>query len=264
MSQSDRTVLCMKWGTLFPPDYVNVLYNACHTAITGPFRFVCLTDDGAGLDDGIDVLPIPDIGLTEAEWFTPGVWPKLSLYVPQLHDIRGRCLFIDLDMVVLGGLDEMFDHSAPFIGIGVGPGWHPGAKETHPRHLGTGIFAFEAGAHVNVLEAFQHDKSAARASFANEQDFVLGHVEDVQYWEPGWVLSFKRYLRRPMLVDLVLPPKSPPATAKVVAFHGDPRPIDLISDRAGFWDKFPHMGHGPVGWVCDYWVKNGGRIPPFE
>ena len=25
----DRTVLCMKWGTLFPPDYVNVLFNAC-------------------------------------------------------------------------------------------------------------------------------------------------------------------------------------------------------------------------------------------
>ena len=37
-------ILCMKWGTLYGPDYVNVLYAAVADNITVPFRFVCLTD----------------------------------------------------------------------------------------------------------------------------------------------------------------------------------------------------------------------------
>ena len=31
------------------PDYVNVLYNAVSQSLTGPFRFVCLTDSVDGL-----------------------------------------------------------------------------------------------------------------------------------------------------------------------------------------------------------------------
>jgi hypothetical protein len=45
----DRVVICMKWGALYAPDYVNVLYNACRVQITGPFRFVCLTENTEGL-----------------------------------------------------------------------------------------------------------------------------------------------------------------------------------------------------------------------
>ncbi len=44
----DRVVICMKWGTLYSADYVNVLYNAVRAHLEGPFRFVCLTDDPRG------------------------------------------------------------------------------------------------------------------------------------------------------------------------------------------------------------------------
>lgn len=261
---ADRIVLCMKWGTLFPPDYVNVLYNACRGAIRGNFRFVCLTDDAEGFVPGIEALPIPDIGLSAAEWYTPGVWPKLALYVADLHGLRGRALFIDLDMVVLGGLDEMFSHDAGLVGIEVGDGWWPGRDGSKNPELGTGVFAFDLGAQTRILDAFQADISAARARYKNEQDFVAAHAERLEYWPIGWVISFKRWLRRPIGLDLVLPPKEPPPGTKLVAFHGDPRPIALVPARAGFWDRFPHMGHGQVAWVRDYWVSNGGRLPPFD
>jgi hypothetical protein len=29
----------------------------------------------------------------------------------------------------------------------------------------------------------------------------------------------------------------------------------------GFWDRFPHLGHGQVPWMADYWTENGGRLP---
>ena len=259
-----RVVLCMKWGTLFPADYVNVLYHACRRAISGAFRFVCLTDDSEGFAEGIEAFPIPDIGLSPDEWYTPGVWPKLALYVADLHGLRGRCLFIDLDMVVLGGLDDMFEFEATFVGIEAGAGWWPGKEESARPMLCTGVFAFNIGEQTQILQAFQEDIPAARAGFKNEQDFVAAHAEGLDYWPSGWVISFKRWLRRPIGLDLVLSPKPPPAGTKVVAFHGDPRPIDLMADDVGFWDRLPHMGHGPVGWVRDYWVENGGRLPPFE
>ena len=122
----DRIVLCMKWGTLFPPDYVNVLFNACRKAISGRFRFVCLTDDATGFDKGIEAFPIPDIGLKPKDYYTPGVWPKLALYVQDLHGMTGRCLFIDLDMIVVSGLDDMFEQSDRFITINVGQEWRRG------------------------------------------------------------------------------------------------------------------------------------------
>jgi hypothetical protein len=63
----DRVIMCMKWGTLYSAQYVNVLYNACQANLTDPCRFVCLTDDPSGLLSGIEAFPIPDIGLTPEE-----------------------------------------------------------------------------------------------------------------------------------------------------------------------------------------------------
>lgn len=259
----DRIVLCMKWGTLFPPDYVNVLYNACRGAISGPFRFVCLTDDADGFQDGIEAFPIPDIGLAPGEWYTKGVWPKLALYVADLHGLRGRALFIDLDMVVLRGLDEMFGHGHGYISTDMGHGWRPGGHPGAAKEPGTCVFAFDIGQETQILDAFLADKKKAVREFRNEQDFAGAFAKTMDFWPKGWVISFKRHLRQPIGWDLFLSPKAPPGSARIVAFHGDPRPIDLIPARAGFWDRFPHMGHGQVGWVRDYWLEHGGRMPPF-
>ena len=105
------------------------------------------------------------------------------------------------------------------------------------------------------------DKSAAFTHFRNEQDFVAAHADELEFWPAGWVISFKRWLRQPIGLDLLLRPKAPPEDAKIIAFHGDPRPITLVPERAGFWDRFPHMGHGQVDWVRDYWIEHGGRMP---
>lgn len=76
-----RLILCMKWGDVFSPEYVNILYRACRAHVTGPIQFVCLTDDAIGLLPDIHALSIPDIGLSQDQWFTPAVWT-----------LRHRCL----------------------------------------------------------------------------------------------------------------------------------------------------------------------------
>ena len=49
-----QTVACIKWGTLFPSDYVNRLYRGVTRHVTRPTRFICFTDDAKGLESGID------------------------------------------------------------------------------------------------------------------------------------------------------------------------------------------------------------------
>lgn len=253
-------VLTMKWGTLFSSEYVNVLHNACWAASRRPFRFICLTDDATGLMPDIEVLPLPACGLEPEDWYAPGVWPKIALYQKDLSGLRGRALFVDLDMMVLRDLDSFFDLPAPFVSTNMGPSWRPKPK-SQTLETGTCIFAFNLGQEEQIHNAFVANPKLAMGRFLNEQDFVGAYASSMAYWPEGWVISFKRWLRQPVGLDLVIPPKVPPTSAKVVAFHGKPRPVALLDDGINFWDSFPHLGHGRVSWVADYWTRFGGRLP---
>ena len=254
MSQ-DRVVFCMKWGALYAPDYVNVLYRATCLHLRKPFRFVCLTDDATGLLPEIETFPIPDIGLSPNH-YQAGAWPKLGIFQRDLYGLTGRGLFIDLDTVITGPLDPFFDESGDLITIGLHQ-WYPGQKEDE---VGTGIFAFDIGESAHLLEIFQANINQHVDRYVIEQAFVQGEHGDVTYWPEGWVISFKRHLRQPLGLDRLKGPNRPGADAKVLAFHGRPRPIDLINPPTGNWDQFPHYGRGRVDWMVDYWTGHGGTI----
>jgi hypothetical protein len=256
----DRVVICMKWGSLYGPDYVNVLFNAVSENLTGPFRFVCLTDSPDRLHSKVETFPIPDIGCTPDMW-RHGAWPKLSVFAENLYDLNGRALFIDMDTVVCGPLDRFFQLHAPFIAIDTSDNWRPGREPGQDNALvGTGIFSFDIGSQTQVLTEFQKDPQAAFDACRLEQVWVQKTVSSVAYWPRDWVISFKRWLRQPIGLDLFKSPKPPPAGTSFVAFHGDPRPIALVESGRGFWDKFPHMGHGQVPWMRDYWIRNSRKI----
>lgn len=250
-----RTVLCMKWGTLYSAEYVNVLYQACCDNITGEFRFVCLTDDNQDLLPSIDVFPIPDIGLDTSHYFN-GAWPKIAVFDYGLYDLSGRVLFIDLDSVICGSLDEMFELSGQVVAIDLQP-WSkkPGGPST-----GTGVFAFDVGTMGFVVDQLKAKRDALVKQYHIEQAYLHGVVNAMSYWPEPWVISFKYHLRPPLIADRFLKPKAPPAGTKILAFHGRPRPIDLIHPPAGNWDRFPHYGSGTVSWMQAYWQRYGGRI----
>lgn len=261
MTTTARTVICMKWGTLYPADYVNVLYNACRRHLAGEFRFLCLTDRTEGLLPEIEARPIPEIGCTPQMW-RHGAWPKLSVFAEDLYGLSGRVLFIDLDTVVCGDLAPFFDHPAPFVGIDTSDNWRPDGRTGGPGALlGTGVFAFDAGSQAQILDRFMSDPQAAFDHADIEQVWVQEHATSLAYWPRDRVISFKRWLRRPIGVDLFLPPKPPPPGTGMVAFHGDPRPAALLRPGNRRWDRLPHLGRGQVGWMRDYWLENGGQLP---
>ncbi len=251
----DRTVLCMKWGTLYSADYVNVLYRAAQANMTGPFRFLCLTDTREGLLPEVEHAPIPDIGLKPEHW-KGGGWPKLSVFVNPLHDVTGRVLFIDLDMVIWGALDGFFTHGQGMVMLDSGP-WRHRDGVPHPM---SSIFAFDAGAHADMLDRLRADRDRLIAHYYLEQDFIAGEAGPLAFWPQDWIRSFKRHIRRPLLIDRFKTPAPPDEGTRIICFHGEPRPIDLISPSAGNWDRFPHYGAGPVDWMVDYWTLHGGKV----
>jgi len=257
----DRVVLCMKWGTVFPPAYVNVLHNACRKHISGTFRFVCLTDDARGLDPAIEAHPIPEIGCRPLHWRS-GAWPKLSVFLRNLYDLRGRALFIDLDTVITGSLDPFFQETGDLIAVGAGKAWSKGAGNLHPT-ANTSVFAFTLGDQPQIVETYMADPDAAFEKFSIEQAFAEAHATSWRPWPHEWIASFKRHLRRSVLIDRFLPPRRPEPAVRVVAFHGHPRPIDVISEGRYNYEHFPHFGIGPVDWVRDYWLSNGWDGKPL-
>jgi hypothetical protein len=62
------------------------------------------------------------------------------------------------------------------------------------------------------------------------------------------------------LIDRFSKPQRPAEPARVLVFHGKPRPVDLVRPPPGNWDRFPHHGSGAVDWMQSYWKDNGGRV----
>lgn len=248
----ERVVLCMKWGTLYGPDYVNVLFNACRANIEGKFRFVCLTDDASGIAPEVECYPIPEFGLEQRHWYD-GAWPKLGVFSADLYGLTGRALFIDLDMIICGDLTPFFTFGEGLVAIDEGA-WNDGVPSTM-----SSIFAFDLGAHSKVLDEFVARRDEMVAKYKIEQAYLHSEAQPIIYWPNSWLASFKRHLRQPLLFDLLRAPKEPPTEARIIVFHGRPRPIDLIRLGPGNRDLFPHYVKGPVKWARDYWLRFGGR-----
>ena len=107
MSDNNINVLCMKWGTKYSPEYVNTLYSMVNRNLLRSFRFICLTDDPSGLNEKIETFPIPELSINLSG--PERGWNKLSVFTKPLYDIEGKVLCLDLDLIITGSLDELFD-----------------------------------------------------------------------------------------------------------------------------------------------------------
>src|SRR5690349_10188048 len=104
----------------FSVEYVERLHAMCKRTIARPFRFVCLTDQADRMPDG--VIPVR----THLPAGLRGWWAKVNLFDPRLFR-SGRVIYFDLDVLLLGGIDEIIDYPAPFAlaSDGSSPDWKP-------------------------------------------------------------------------------------------------------------------------------------------
>ena len=68
-----QTVICMKWGTRYGPDYVNRLYSMIERHTAQPTRLVCYTDESEGINSNVQVYPLPRLESARHDIVTQGV-----------------------------------------------------------------------------------------------------------------------------------------------------------------------------------------------
>lgn len=234
----------MKWGTKYGPDYVNRLFNMSRRNLTVPFSFICYTDAPEGLDPAIDARPLPEMGFDDPE---ERGWRKLALFKKDI-DLEGRVLFLDLDTVIVGNIDDYFTLEGEVILI---KHWRPSKKHGVGE---TGVYRFDAGREADIYDNFINNISEVKSSYRHEQAYVGDYLSSrgrLSFWPEKWMPSFKYNCMRPFLLGLFLEPKLP-AGAKMVVFHGNPTPSQAMEGRVAGLKGLVRFVRTP-GWLRENW-----------
>jgi hypothetical protein len=239
--------VCMNWGTAYGANYVNRLYTMIARNTEHPFRLVCYTDSSAGIRREIECFDCPEVDIPSPK--RNRGWRKLSLWAETLPGLTGTVLFLDLDIVITGGLDDFFT-------------WRPDAdfcvihNWTHPdRKIGnTSAYRFEVGSHPEILTRFLENHQAVLNRYQNSQTYVSSCLErSIAFWPPEWCRSFKRHcvpqgvtrwFRQPLL----------PVGARLVAFPGRPNPHEALEGKwPAPWYKRVYKHIRPAAWIEQHW-----------
>jgi len=245
---SGCNVLCMKWGSKFDASYVNRLYAMVRERLQRPHRFVCLTDDATGIDPGVETLPLPEVGWDDEPDINLHGWRKVGLMAPQIGDLQGTALFLDLDVVIVDALDPFFDLPGEVFMIRD----FRKVRIRGDRFVGnTSVFRFELGVCPELYERFRSEFPAIRGEVRNEQEYLSHHFhqrEQLHHWPAQWCASFKHDCVGWGLPTYFRTPRIPPGTA-IVVFHGRPSPRQAVTGDGGKW--YRHIR--PTPWIQDYW-----------
>lgn len=143
----------------------------------------------------------------------PGWWAKVDLFKPGLFE--GRILYLDLDTVITGSLDDLVKHKG--ILYLQDWGWQT------PTY-GSGVMIWDSGEHSEIYEKFSPD---VMTRLSGDQDWLT----ELGGWDAlpkGLNASYRYHVKKTGVI---------PPGAVTLSFHGRPKMHEF------------QIGH----WVHGYW-----------
>lgn len=226
-------IVCLKWGTKFSPKYVNCLYAGVRRHTTVAFQFHCFTDNPTGVHPDVIIHPLPYQNTLK------GWWNKLYLFSNQTG-LQGRVVYVDLDTLVVGNLDELLTCTKSFIAL---KDFYISHRDPLTNRLASGLMAWDAGKHIHIWERFIQNPEAVikRIHPGGDQEWINTQQEKRFFWQnlfPDQVVSYKTHCLGGL-----------PTAARIVCYHGIPSIEDSISKRIVAQNRVCN----PAPWVADHW-----------
>lgn len=202
-------------------DYVNILADMVARNISDKiaYKFICFTDTPQGIDAEVDIRPLPVDGLD-------GWWNKLALFKEGLFPKGDRILYLDLDTVITGGLDDIIKYDGEFAIL---------RDFIRQEGFQSSVMAWKSGFGNDIWRAYE----------ITERSQIEGGD---QYWIEIYagLMHIKHDFLQDLYPDAFVSYKlgatyNIPKNCKMVIFHGKPRPHEVVD-----------------GWVPKVWKIGGG------
>ncbi len=254
---TQANVVCIKWGEKFPAYYVNRLYAGVLRSMKRPFRFVCFTEHDDGIRDEVEIHPLPVVPFEErmVEAMTTGkrrgAWRKITMAKPGEVRLEGPTLVMDLDVVVAGNLDDLFDYAPGKICMG--REWR--YRNNPMRKVGGhgSVYKFEPGKHDYLYADFANDIEGSLA-YRGEQKYIsmTAHNHgDLEYFPDEWICSFKRQAIPMVPFNLFSEPRLSEG-CRVMCFHGNPKMEEALVGK-GAKLRYKTV---PAPWLRELWLDS--------
>lgn len=212
-------VVCFLWGDWPEPglgyEYVVKLKSSVMRNLSLPHNFICFMDEYNIIKYNAKTfmkhLGIEVRTLHAYSWV--GKFPKLYAY-NRFANLEGRVLILDLDTVVTGNLNEIASYRGDFCVRA----WFKGIPKNEWVPDGD-MIAFEANSKTakHIDYHFNTYLNHLEVLYEGRERLVLKKfVPNSDMWQklyPGQIVSYKN--------DCL---KGLPENARLVSFHGDPRP----------------------------------------
>lgn len=246
-------IVCMKWGTLYTPEYVNNLYNMVARNLSLPFRFICMTEIAEGIKPEVEILPLPDF--REPDWAYArycSAWRKLALFAREPFGLQGKVMFLDLDVVIVDAIDCFFTYSDKLAII---ENWSQKGKMIGQ----SSVFCFEAGTCTDLLEKYNNQHEIVMQNNRTEQLYITRELgpERFDFFPEEWCKSFKMHCMPGGFLNSFMAPTKIPKNARIIVFHGKPNPPDALAGVWGQpvkpWFKKIYKTVKPTKWIADHW-----------
>lgn len=204
-------IVCMLWGAwggTNPIQYVEKLRNMVARHTTIDYDFYCITDRHLGLE-GVNEITLPNY-ITKWRFNLP------KFYMHAEHEqLKGRrVLFFDLDMVLVGNIDDFLLYDGYLCTI------LPFQKKNHAISTPGGILSFVGGETAWIWETINFNPVYWERVTGGKERLILNQLEPHEKWDrwqnllPGQLISYKRHVLN----------NADSHDVRVIAFHGEPRP----------------------------------------
>lgn len=183
------------------------------------YVFTCLTDDCAGAHEaGINYLPLMhDL---------PGWWSKLEVFRPSVVYGMSAAIYLDLDVVIMGDLSPLTHTTSrgltmveDFIKKGSGNSSVMSWRADF-RHVLRRMVDSDRG-FIHTYDRIRPNGRIGDQAFIEDSIRMVDGDDAINFFDPGEVISYKMDVMRGRVE---------PHSARVVTFHGRPKPADVSEE----------------------------------